>query len=419
MKRNTACLIGFFVVFVVVVTFVESKDYPWLNDNDIKVINRTDTSVVLAWRLPREMSLRVVKNYRLVVRYRRQGYSPKTIEAHHTDPDCSLLLSYCHLRDLVRGKAYSVTILIDDVRNRTVLGQAVFAFSTLDGPGSDDVVWWLLYAAVPAALLILLLVIILCIARCCRCWCWRKKKKSIKIKPKPLEDKEQKKETGTASSDSSSLDRKHSIQTRQWVKDTLATIDLDPESSMYDQPQASVHYEIPQGMTSTQSNQTDSKITRDHYYLEVFESNEETTSAFTSRDGNKSASTTPDIKPKEKKLKKLKTNSNLLTSAADLSSLANNQEHRLPPQPCRIKPPTDMLRKTSSLPLSKPETPMHPAPKGSTPPTSPMSELQQKLQDKLQQQLMGEQTALETHHYANTNDLHQLKGNARKMFPML
>ncbi|GFS22839.1 hypothetical protein ElyMa_005119300 [Elysia marginata] len=422
------------ILLVAIVTFVQSIDFPWLNDNDVKVINRTDTSVVLTWQLPKDISLIRMKKYLLFVKYKRLGYSARTIEAHHADPDCSLLLSHCHLRNLVPGQAYSATITIHDPVNGTTLGRAEdLPFATLNMPDEEkDLVWWLVYAAAPAVLLILLVLAIVCIARCCRCCCWRKKKKSIKMMSKPSTEGEPKKDkSGTTSPDSSSLDRKHSLQTRQWVKDTLATIDLDPESSTYDHAEASVvTYDIPGDYTrSTFPMHTAGNSKRNHSYLEVVEDPPRPQSASGSQSRSKPASTEPATKIKGKKLKKNGSNPSLPKASVDLSSPANGQDvNTSPPKPCKMKPPKDRLQKTANLPYCKRESKAQSSPTQGTPPASPLFELQQKLEGKLQlqqqqqqqqQQLFDGQATLETHHYANTNDLNQLKGNARKMFPML
>ncbi|RUS83153.1 hypothetical protein EGW08_009100 [Elysia chlorotica] len=395
-----------------------ATNYPWLNDNDVKVINRTTTSVVLAWHLPKEMTASEVKNYRLLVTHWRRGYSPNTINARPSDPDCSLLLSHCHLRNLVSGEAYSVILTIDYLHNDTTLGRANLPFATIDASNKDgEVLWWLLYVAVPAALAILLLLTVFCIARCCGCWCWRKKKVQFKKTHKTTEGGKGT-ESSKESSESSSEDRKHSLQTRQWVKDTLATIDLDPESSMYDQPEASTAtYDCPQGPDSPSSGCAASGKTRSHFYMEFIDS-----PPSPAKKRNKAASTLPGTKSKDKKIKKSHSNSGVLTSSAELPSPVANQDTRPSPKPCRMKPQVNMVHKSSPVPSMQPKQPL-PNLRQDTPPASPLSELQQKLQGKLQQQQQqsqGEgQTQVDTPVYANTEDLTKLKGNARRMFPML
>ena len=73
-----------------------------------------------------EMRPSEVRKYRLFVSYRRRGYSLRTIEALPSDPDCSLMLSYCHLRDLVPGQAYRS----DRNRDKTPIVYKIRLYST-------------------------------------------------------------------------------------------------------------------------------------------------------------------------------------------------------------------------------------------------------------------------------------------------
>ncbi|GFO39105.1 hypothetical protein PoB_006561000 [Plakobranchus ocellatus] len=67
---------------------------------------RVVTTVMVAMVTPQELSTTDVHDYELEVSYKRFGYNEIKLKTRPSDPDCSLLLSHCHLRNLEPGEAY-------------------------------------------------------------------------------------------------------------------------------------------------------------------------------------------------------------------------------------------------------------------------------------------------------------------------
>ena len=203
----------------------------------------------------------------------------------------------------------------------------------------------------------------------------------------------------------------------------MECIDLDPETSTYDHPLvSSPTYDTPRDMNSPVSALAVSSSARSHFYMEFVDRPPSSASSDAPKKRSKSTSTMLGTKCKDKKLKKSRTNPSMHTVSAELPASVNNQEIREPPKPCKIKPPINLIHKSASLPSCQQQKQPLPSLRQETPSNTPLAELHQKLQGKLlqQQQLQAEgQTDLDTPLYANTEDLTKLKGNARKMFPML
>ncbi|GFO39107.1 hypothetical protein PoB_006561200 [Plakobranchus ocellatus] len=223
---------------------------------------------------------------------------------------------------------------------------------------------------------------------------WRKKANS-RVSDK-TSDREQRPEfTGPSSSGTPPTNQFHSLQTQKWVRGTPDIIEIYPESTTYDQD--SFGYLVIKGSQA---------------YPQI-------DATPTGEAGRPEASTIFNKRavpmPYGKQLRKSQSIHNLsLQTSSELSS-PNIMDSRLPPKPHKLESKGAVMQKWALLPSVHNQHHQLKSPKGST-----QQEQTQTAQEVAQYaNAQDTQTAQEVAQYANTRDLMKLKGNVRKMFPIL